>query len=701
MGEIPEKIGMKKLDWIVIGLIIVLVLASQIYTALSPADSLMSIFTIDDAYYYFKTAQNISLGYGVTFDRINPGNGFHPLWMLICVAIYSIFNHDLITPLRAIAIVMGILNAGTGVLLYFLLKKAVSGWVAGLGALFWVLTPVIHETTSTVGLETGLSIFSIVLFLFLVIRFRENPNPGSKKWMKLIGLSFSAALVVFSRLDNIFIVAIVGLWLILREFKVSSLFYIDILISVLTVITSFVIRVGFNSNYGEFVQAIIIMLWVTAIVTPIIFAIMKVSHRLKEISFFSVFIRSLLASVISTAISGAILLVLSYSRIINSLPRSTLIYNALLSFVLLTSYRMIWKLLKVKSDPEQPANFIQWVKTYWKRFIFEGLAFFGPEVVLVTGYLIWNVSFFGTPFPISGQIKHWWGTLPNTVYATKNFLINVLGLAPSQSAPLSFLTTPLNNLGKLVRNLFRLRGDTAANIVLLTLTVLTIILIWSISRLNKNRFSESFQETALVPLALGCFIQFSYYEGSNYAGARYWYWIVDTLVIVILLVILLDLIYDRMARWKLPAWSLNVVIGVLGLSLIGYYVTKVGYTASYHPDPARHDWYLQDTLGLENATEPGSAIGMTGGGTVGYFIQNRTIVNLDGLMNSYPYFLAMQRGDVSDILNREKMEYILASDAVINHSDPYQTWFKNRLQKIMIIWGEEDFTLFRYLPVPK
>jgi hypothetical protein len=70
-------------------------------------------------------------------------------------------------------------------------------------------------------------------------------------------------------------------------------------------------------------------------------------------------------------------------------------------------------------------------------------------------------------------------------------------------------------------------------------------------------------------------------------------------------------------------------------------------------------------------------------------------------MNSYPYFLAMQRGDVSDILNREKMEYILASDAVINHSDPYQTWFKNRLQKIMIIWGEEDFTLFRYLPVPK
>src|SRR5262249_22089384 len=41
--------------------------------------------TVDDSYYYLKTADNAAHGYGLTFDRINPTNGFHPLWMAILV----------------------------------------------------------------------------------------------------------------------------------------------------------------------------------------------------------------------------------------------------------------------------------------------------------------------------------------------------------------------------------------------------------------------------------------------------------------------------------------------------------------------------------------------------------------------------------------------------------------------------------------
>jgi hypothetical protein len=378
-----------------------------------------------------------------------------------------------------------------------------------------------------------------------------------------------------------------------------------------------------------------------------------------------------------------------------------LIFDALLSFLLLTGYRMIWKLAKGTSDPAQASNLVQWIRTYWKRFILEGLALFGPAAILVAGYMAWNFSLFGTPFPISGQIKHWWGTLPNTVYATENFLTNILGLAPSRAAPLSFLTIPLNSFGDFVRHLFGIRGDSSANVMLLILTILMGIIIWLLSLLNKDRFRESLQKTAVLPLALGCFILFSYYEGSNYAATRNWYWIADTLVIVILLLILIDLIYDRLIQWKLPPWTLKGLIGILGLALISFYVIKVGYAASYQPDPARHDWYLKDTVGLEDATEQGSMIGMTGGGTIAYFIQDRTIINLDGLMNSYPYFLAMQKGDVSAILVKEKLAYIFSSDTVINFSDPYQVLFKDNLQKIKIIWGEEDFTLFRYLPTLK
>lgn len=37
---------------------------------------------VDDAWYYLRTAQNVVEGYGVSFDRAEPFNGFHPLWLL-------------------------------------------------------------------------------------------------------------------------------------------------------------------------------------------------------------------------------------------------------------------------------------------------------------------------------------------------------------------------------------------------------------------------------------------------------------------------------------------------------------------------------------------------------------------------------------------------------------------------------------------
>lgn len=39
--------------------------------------------TVDDSFYYIKTAFHVGSGYGPTFDRVNPTNGFHPLWLLL------------------------------------------------------------------------------------------------------------------------------------------------------------------------------------------------------------------------------------------------------------------------------------------------------------------------------------------------------------------------------------------------------------------------------------------------------------------------------------------------------------------------------------------------------------------------------------------------------------------------------------------
>jgi hypothetical protein len=63
---------LKQFHWFELALI-ALVMGVHIYAAFSAPHNFSSRwFTRDDAYYYFKVAQNISEGHGSTFDGINP-----------------------------------------------------------------------------------------------------------------------------------------------------------------------------------------------------------------------------------------------------------------------------------------------------------------------------------------------------------------------------------------------------------------------------------------------------------------------------------------------------------------------------------------------------------------------------------------------------------------------------------------------------
>src|SRR5512135_1527600 len=116
----------RKLPWFEIALAIVF-LSASVYAAVSDAYNLPNRWFIrDDAYYYFKVAQNISEGHGSTFDGIHPTNGYHPLWMLICIPIFALARFDLILPLRALVLVIGLLQVGTTILLFRLVRRTIS-----------------------------------------------------------------------------------------------------------------------------------------------------------------------------------------------------------------------------------------------------------------------------------------------------------------------------------------------------------------------------------------------------------------------------------------------------------------------------------------------------------------------------------------------------------------------------------------------
>src|SRR5512147_2513842 len=127
----------KKLPWFETALGIVF-LSAYVYAAFSDAYNLPNRWFIrDDAYYYYKVAQNISEGHGSTFDGIHPTNGYHPLWMLVCIPIFALARFNLILPLRVLAVVLGLLHFGTAILLYRLVRTTISVPVAMLAAAYW------------------------------------------------------------------------------------------------------------------------------------------------------------------------------------------------------------------------------------------------------------------------------------------------------------------------------------------------------------------------------------------------------------------------------------------------------------------------------------------------------------------------------------------------------------------------------------
>jgi len=88
--------------------------------------------------------------------------------------------------------------------------------------------------------------------------------------------------------------------------------------------------------------------------------------------------------------------------------------------------------------------------------------------------------------------------------------------------------------------------------------------------------------------------------------------------------------------------------------------------------------YMEILAVVEDNTEPGALIGMTGGGNLGYFIKDRTIVNMDGLINSYDYFQAHKDGRGDDYLAEMGMEYVFVNPLLLADI-PYKGEFEDRL----------------------
>jgi hypothetical protein len=644
------------------------VMAIYIYAALSEAHNFpVKWYTRDDAYYYFKVAQNIGEGRGVTFDGINSTNGFHPLWMLICIPIFALARFDLILPLRVLTLVLGAISVATAILLYRLLSRVLSREVGMLAAIYWALDLWVFKTATQLGLETGLTTLTMVFLLYELEAFERTPAEKIDS-KQIAALALAAALMLFSRLDTIYLLMFVGVWIILRKTSFRYFLLADLLIAACGIYISLLLRVGVPEIF-TYSTAALTTIGLSFILKATTFFFFGLYQPVGTIRFKKLLSRALIANAIASAILFVIV-VGSASIFKSGFPRSVIAIDLAISLAAVIIVRLAACVFHTTAETQPAYQPIQFLRGNWKRWLGDTAVYYGITLGLLAVYLLYNLLTIGTPMPVSGEIKRWWGSLEGNAYggAVKSETA-FFGLDPESTfQPWEIVTQHFTALEQ------DLSGDEKTRywIVLGAIVALSALILLS----DRKHAAHAVFKLGLIPLLIGGQFQILFYAGQGYASTKNWYWISPILFVVLLGGVLVDILLKKIRGYgNVRVASFAVVIGLgIGLAVIfGQYVAShMTYTPVTGP-------YMDVLTLLEDNTEPGALIGMTGGGNVGYYLSDRTIVNMDGLINSYAYFRALKDGRGGEYLHSIGLAYVFANPSIVTETLPYSPQFKGFL----------------------
>ena len=685
---------LKRLPWFEV-LLVLAIVGINGYAAFSDAYNLPNKwFTRDDAYYYFKVAQNISEGHGSTFDGINLTNGYHPLWTLVCIPIFALARFDLILPLRILIFVLAGLRAATSILLYRLLGNVIAWPIAMLAALYWGFNYYIHATAYQQGLETGLAAFCLVLFLFLLQRFERDQKPAPLSWKQIATLSLAATLVMFSRLDMVFLAGLFGLWIIFRDRPLRYLLPLDILLLTISATSAFIIRTGLP-DYYQYANLAITMLAVSLVLRMPLFYFLGLYEHPKADSIFHLFRQSAIGTAISTIAILAILIGLtSLGVLTGSFPRMAPLIDGALSFILIVASRLIIFLFSPKEKVRAQSP-LEALKANWRTWLNEGLVYFAIFGGALGTYMLWSKFAFGTSSPVSGQIKRWWGSFSSRVYGgAARSPLAFFGIDPEGDFnawhPVTTAIGKWHNQTNWMYSIpFKHDLRYGLLLILILLVLVTLLLI------NRKRAARIANQLFLLPLLAGAGLQIIQYNITGYSALKEWYWVSQMVFIALAGSMLIDIISQPLRRLPILYVSIYLAVIYFGITSGIRFARIIAIQMPYGAKPPDTP-YMEVATFVESHTEPGSLIGMTGGGNVGYFIQDRTIVNMDGLINSYPYFQANKSRQGSDYLYNMGLDYIFANPDFLE-IQPYRGQYTGRLDIIDYYGGK---AIMYFFPVP-
>lgn len=334
-----------------------------------------------------------------------------------------------------------------------------------------------------------------------------------------------------------------------------------------------------------------------------------------------------------------------------------------------------------------------------------GAAYFVPLGLVGVAYVAWNWLAFGTPFPVSSLVKRWWGTLPNSVYGfPPRRLVNFIGQFVTDDqgiGPWAIITGPFYRTAEGLLTLLGQEVTVEGRRLALAGLGLAVLggvawLVWE----NRRWVWQAVGDMGLVVLMGGCLAQITYYKAGGFVAQRTWYWIGEMMWVTLAGGVVLEMFW-RAVRSRMQdgqtAQRLAFVAVVLAAGML------VGGQAGRIPrifsagTAGNEPFYLQRSNFLEAHTEPGARIGMAGSGSAGYFIEGRTIVNLDGLISSLEYFEAMKSGRADEYLAEIGLDYVFGNAYIMQVSNPYGDMFEGRLEEAArFLKGEVELVLWRF-----
>jgi hypothetical protein len=222
-------------------------------------------------------------------------------------------------------------------------------------------------------------------------------------------------------------------------------------------------------------------------------------------------------------------------------------------------------------------------------------------------------------------------------------------------------------------------------------------LVWT----HRKFLAISARGLGLQPFFMGCFVHIAYYKFSGSVAQQPWYWMAQMVLILLALGLLLEALLRALAAW-LPKRSLRsapalgvIVLAALAIGYLGFISTAVRA-----PGDGSNHFYIHRARWLENNTEAGARIAITGAGNLAYFIEDRTIVNMDGLMNTADYLHALEAGEGAAYLASLGVDYVFGNEYILTETNPYEPMLLGHLEPYAVyLFGEDrELPLWRFVP---